>query len=293
MTSSAKRPFISIVTPSLNQARFLGEAIDSVRLQRYPQHEHLVLDGASVDGSTDVLRHATETSAINTLWWRSSQDGGQSAALNEGFARASGDIIGWLNADDRYRPGCFEEVARAFALYPEVDVLYGDYTLIDEAGNHLAMRREIEFSRFVLRYHRVLYIPTTAAFFRRRIFDDGHFLSDSLHYAMDLDLFLRLSDAGYEFRHLAKVLADFRVHPSSKSVEFMDRQRAEHRSIVLRGTPIAERFQSMRIRSVAASALQIPAAAVRYGEKLLRGFYLPDEPPQDTFETFGRDGTRP
>ncbi len=271
----------------------MGEAIESVRLQNYPRHEHLVLDGASTDGSTDLLQRAGERSGPNRLWWRSSRDGGQSQALNEGFSRAAGDIIGWLNADDRYRPGCFDEVANTFALYPEVDVLYGDYTLINEAGDHLAMRREIEFNRFVLRYHRVLYIPTTAAFFRRRIFDEGHFLSNSLHYAMDLDFFLRLSDAGYEFRHLSKLLADFRVHSSSKSIAFIDRQRAEHRSIILRETPIAQTFQSMRVRNVAASFLQLPAAVVRYGEKLLRGFYLPYEPPENTFEAFGRDRRRP
>ena len=173
-------------------------------------------------------------------------------------------------------------------MYPEIDVLYGDYTLIDAAGKHLAMRREIEFNHFVLRYHRVLYIPTTAAFFRRRIFDDGHFLANSLHYAMDLDFFLRLADAGYKFRHLTKVLADFRVHAASKSIEFIDRQRAEHRSIVLRGTPLANRFESMRVRNAAATLLQVPAGLVRYGEKLLRGFYLPYEIPAEGMQTRDR-----
>ncbi len=280
MTSKAGHPFISIVTPSLNQAQYLGEAMESVRQQRYPRHEHLVLDGGYTDGSAVLLKRASHASIGSQLWRRSGSDGGQSAALNEGFARASGDIIGWLNADDRYRPGCFEKVANTFALYPEIDVLCGDYTLIDAAGKHPAMRREIDFNHFVLRYHRVLYIPTTADFFRRRIFDDGHFLTNSLQYAMDLDFFLRLADAGYQFRCLARVLADFRIHTASKSIEFIDRQRAEHRSIILRETPLAQRFQSMRVRSAAATLLQVPAL-MRYGEKLLRGFYLPYEIPEE------------
>jgi glycosyltransferase involved in cell wall biosynthesis len=268
-----KLPSISIVTPSLNQGSFLGEALESVRFQSYLAGEHLVLDGGSNDGTVDLLQ--SFGSIYPSLRWRSGPDGGQSAALNEGFAKASGDVIGWLNADDRYRAGCFEQVAKVFAEHPEVDVLYGDYTFIDPVGNHLALRREIEFSRFILRYHKVLYIPTAAAFFRRRVFEEGHFLSNSLHYAMDLEFFLRLDEAGYKFFHLAEVLADFRIHPAAKSTQFVDRQRAEHRQIVLRSTPLARRFRSMPVRNAAANALQIPAALLRYSEKLLRGCYLP------------------
>jgi glycosyltransferase involved in cell wall biosynthesis len=264
---------ISIVTPSLNQGSFLGEALESVRSQGYPACEHLVLDGGSNDGTVDLLRSFASTRP--EVWWRSGPDGGQSGALNEGFARASGDVIGWLNADDRYRPGCFEQVAKAFAEHPEVDILYGDYTFIGQAGNHLSLRREIGFSRFILRYHKVLTIPTAAAFFRRRVFEEGHFLTNSLHYAMDLDLFLRLDEAGYKFMHLAQVLADFRIHPAAKSTQFVDRQRAEHRQVVLRRTPLGRWFPSMPMRNAAASALQIPAALLRYSQKLLRGCYLP------------------
>jgi glycosyltransferase involved in cell wall biosynthesis len=266
-------PSISIVTPSLNQGSFLAEALESVRCQSLVACEHLVLDGGSDDKTVDVLQSFAAKSPA--LWWRSRPDGGQSAALNEGFDRASGDIIGWLNADDRYRPGCFEAVARTFAEHPEIDVLYGDYTFIDPVGKHIGLRREIEFSRFILRYHRVLYIPTAAAFFRRRVFEEGHFLSNLLHYAMDLEFFLRLDAAGFRFFHLAEVLADFRIHPAAKSTQFVDRQRAEHRQVVLQTTPLRRRFPSIRTRNVAVSALQIPAALLRYSEKLLRGLYLP------------------
>jgi glycosyltransferase involved in cell wall biosynthesis len=273
MNSPTQLPTISIVTPSLNQVSFLGEALASVRSQRYPAYEHLVFDGGSKDGTVELLQSAMKAYAGKRLWWHSGPDGGQSHALNRGFAKASGDIVGWLNADDRYRPGCFEQVAKVFAEHPEVDVLYGDYTLMDEAGKHLVLRREIEFSRFVLRYHRVLYIPTTATFFRRRIFEEGNFLSDTLHYAMDLEFFLHLDHAGYKFLHLPAVLADFRVHSASKSIQFIDRQRMEHRNIVLQKTPLAQLYRSIWLRNAAASFLQIPAGLMRYSEKLLRGFY--------------------
>jgi len=268
------QPLISIVTPSLNQAHFLSEALESVRGQTYGPIEHLVLDGGSNDGSTEVLSNFGGGNLSHSLWWRSSRDGGQSEALNEGFAKASGEIIGWLNADDRYRQGCFQAVAETFADHPDVDILYGDYTFINEAGDHIALRREIEFSRFILRYHKVLYIPTTATFFRRRIFDEGNFLSNELHYAMDLEFFLRLSDVGYKFLHLPVVLADFRLHACSKSVAFKKQQSSEHRSVILNNTPLTQ-VHSVRMRGAFADILQAPAALLRYSEKLRRGFYLP------------------
>ena len=270
------QPFFSIVTPSFNQAAYLGEALQSVHSQHYPAHEHIVLDAASTDDSPNLLRRIHASAAGTHLIYRSHPDGGQSAALNEGFAQAQGDIIGWLNADDRYRPDCFQQVAGTFARHPEIDILYGDYTLISPTGRDLALRREIDFNHFILKYHRVLYIPTTATFFRRRIFDDGHFLRDDLHYAMDLDFFLRLAAAGYRFQHLSRTLADFRVHPASKSTRFIHRQRAEHRSIVLESTPLAHRLPSLALRNAAASLLQIPAALLRYSEKLLSGYYFND-----------------
>jgi glycosyltransferase involved in cell wall biosynthesis len=280
MTTLSRHPLISIITPSLNQAQFLREALESVQSQTYAPIEHIVLDGGSKDSSRELLERFSSGQENRSLWWRSSKDEGQSAALNEGFARSTGEIIGWLNADDRYRPHCLEAVERAFAEHPEVDIFYGDYTFMDESGKHLALRREIEFSRFILRYHHVLYVATTATFFRRRIFDEGNFLETSLHYAMDLEFFLRLADAGYRFQHLPNVLADFRVHPASKSSAFRERQRAEHRRIVMDTTPLSHRIKSPSLRNIAASALQVPAAMMRYSEKLRRGLYFstPDLP---------------
>ena len=268
------RPLISIVTPSFNQAPFLGEALHSVRGQHYPDLEHLVLDAASTDGTQDLLRDFQQRHPDHDLVFRSHPDAGQSAALNEGFAAAKGQIIGWLNADDRYRPECFEHIVAAFKRHPKVDVFYGDYTTIDQQGGHISLRREIEFSQFILRYFHVLYIPTTATFFRRRIFDEGHFLRQDLHYAMDLEFFLRLADAGYRLQHLPTVLADFRMHLDSKSVRFRERQRHEHRQIVLNSTPLARLIHSSRTRNTAATALQVPAALLRYSEKLMRGYYF-------------------
>src|SRR3981081_3138601 len=225
-------PLISIVTPSFNQARFIGDALESVRLQNNENCEHLVIDGMSTDGTVDLLRNQTATAKRQTMYWISEKDTGQSEALNKGFRRAKGEIIGWLNSDDRYRIGSFDHIVQAFEENPKVDIFYGDYVMVDETGKVLKIRREIEFNAFILLYHRILYIPTTATFFRRRIFEEGNGLDESLQYAMDLEFFIRLSGRGYRFRHIPQLLADFRMQPNSKTCSFPELQRAEHQQVV-------------------------------------------------------------
>lgn len=264
----------SIVTPSLNQGRFLGEALESVRLQHYPDVEHLVLDGASSDESIALLRSLDGKPAWEHVCWRSELDCGQSDALNRGFQMASGEIIGWLNADDRYRPGCFDHVARAFAENPEVDVVYGDFTVMNERGVIQNVRREIGFSRFILLYHHVLYIPTPSTFFRRRVFADGNWLDRNLHYAMDYEFFLRLAKAGYRFRHIPQVIADFRLHPQSKSCSMEQAQSEEKKRIMWSAAPVSRRIKSPYLRQLAFAGLQLTAGLMRWSQKLVRGYYF-------------------
>lgn len=266
-------PLISIVTPSFNQVSFIDEALESVRLQNAANCEHLVIDGMSTDGTVDLLRkHATNGKQQN-MSWISERDRGQSEALNKGFRRANGEIVGWLNSDDRYRAGCFEHVARAFEENPDVDVFYGDYLMVDAIGKVLKIRREIEFSAFVLLYHRILYIPTTATFFRRRVFEEGNWLDETLQYAMDVEFFIRLSKRGYRFKHIPQLLADFRLQPDSKTCSYPDRQRMEHRQVVLAAAPICHGLKNARAKDLALTLFSSIAGIRRYSEKMLRGYY--------------------
>jgi glycosyltransferase involved in cell wall biosynthesis len=265
---------ISIVTPSLNQGRYLGEALESVRLQAYPEVEHLVLDGNSTDDTVSLLKSLKGKREWEHVCWRSELDAGQSDALNRGFKLASGDIIGWLNSDDRYRRGCFDHVIKAFAENPAVDVFYGDYTLIDGDGKVLEVRREIEFSRFILLHHRVLYIATTTTFFRRRIFEEGNWLRPDLHYAMDYEFFLRLAAAGYRIRRIPQALADFRVHSESKSSRMKKVQLTEKQNIMRSFSSLTRRCSLPSLRSILFLGLQIAAGLMRWSEKMFRGHYL-------------------
>lgn len=262
-----------MVTPSFNQASFVGEALRSVQQQSYRRHEHLVIDGKSTDGTVALLRDMTASQELTDVRWISEPDSGQSEALNKGFREARGEIIGWLNADDRYRPGCFEQIVQAFAENPDVDIFYGDYVVVDESGKELQVRREIEFSAFILLYHRVLYIPTTASFFRRRVFEENNWLEEKLHYAMDLEFFIRLAARGYRFKHIPKVIADFRVHPESKSCSAPDKQRLEHEQVVFEAAPIFRRLRPSLLRGPVLALLRLIAGVERYSEKLFKGYY--------------------
>jgi len=268
---------ISIVTTSFNQQCFIEEAIESVSTQNYPCMEHIVIDGCSTDGTVEWLQRNADR--WETLHWNSGPDSGQSEALNKGFRQAKGDIIGWLNSDDRYRAGAMAAVARAFAENPDVDVIYGDYTLIDDAGNNLTTRREIAFNAFTLLHHRISYVPTTATFFRRRIFDECNWLNEELHYAMDFEFFVRLSAGGYRFKHIPITLADFRLHSASKTCTRASMQLAETRAIArLYSRTSSIRLQ--RLRDSAFALCQYAAAILRYSEKLMRGYYFTQRNPK-------------
>jgi glycosyltransferase involved in cell wall biosynthesis len=232
-----------------------------------------VIDGNSTDGTVEFLRDLTTDGKQQNVSWVSERDSGQSEALNRGFRQAKGDIIGWLNSDDRYRTGCFEHIVQAFEENPGIDIFYGDYLLVNELDSRFQIRREIEFSRFILLYHRVLYIPTTTTFFRRRIFDEGNWLDEGLQYAMDLDFFIRLSAHGYCFKHIPQLLADFRLQAKSKTCSAPDRQRVEHQQVICAAAPILRGVEPSYFRKVAFSVLRLIAGVKRYSEKLLRGYY--------------------
>ena len=191
-------PRITIVTPTLNQARYLERTILSVLNQDYPNLEYIVLDGGSTDGTQDIIHRYKRFLAYS----RSMPDGGQAAALKEGFQRASGDIFAWINSDDMYLPGVLKEVARIMKDDPDTDVCYGNMLLIDSESRLVGERRVTgcsnRFMNLGFRYGGFgVYQP--ASFWRRGLYEGVGGIDPSLHFDMDNDLFIRFALKGSRF----------------------------------------------------------------------------------------------
>lgn len=219
-------PRVSIVTPSFMQRDYLRDALDSVRCQSGALSvEHIVCDGGSDDGTAELL-------ATSGARWVSEPDSGQSEALNKGFAMAEGSILGWLNADDYYLRDALSLVCDYFDAHPDTDVLYADCLFVDARGALLRAKAEHPFSIQLLR-HYGCFIPSTAAFFSRRLLDSGQLhVDETLHFVMDYELFMRLAHSGVRFRYLPRYIAGFRMHELNKSHD--DVRRLAERRVVQR-----------------------------------------------------------
>jgi GT2 family glycosyltransferase len=211
------RPKLSIVTPSYQQARYLGETMRSV-LRQDVTVEYVVQDGGSTDGSADLIRQL----APRLHAWASARDAGQADAIARGFAQTTGgpdDVMAWLNSDDYYQPGALAFVADYFAQHPEVDVLYGHRIVVDEESREIARWFLPAHDDAVMRLND--FIPQETLFWRRRVWDQAGGLDTSFQFAIDWDLLLRFSAAGAKIVRVPYFLACFRAHAAQKTAAFM------------------------------------------------------------------------
>lgn len=198
-----------MVTPSLNQGQFLEETLLSVIGQQYPSLEYIVLDGGSTDESVEVIRKYER----HLAHWASEKDHGQAAAINQGFRRATGEILAWLNSDDTYLPGTLAHVAAT--LDPSrSEILFGNC-------RHLAPSET--YGSDVPRRHATMnlaladYIIQPSTFWTRKAWDATGPLDESLTFAFDWDWLIRARKAGVIFHPDDRTLATYRMHPGHKS----------------------------------------------------------------------------
>ena len=208
---ASERPLVSIVTPSYNQGVFLKRTINSVLNQDYPNIEYIVIDGGSEDGSLDILK-----SHKDSFEWVSEPDRGQTHAINKGFARARGTILGYLNSDDILYPDAVSTVVEQFHKNPEVDMLYGKADYIDKEDNKTGM-----YNTDVYSFERNMFdccICQPASFWRKRVADIAGKFDEDLHYAMDYDYWLRMDRAGGRMLHIPDILAASRRYEGTKTL---------------------------------------------------------------------------
>ncbi len=215
---------VSFVIPTRNQAPFVSRCVDSCLAQSVADSEILVMDGASTDGTQQLLARYGDR-----IRWTSEPDAGQGDAVNKGVARARGEIIAWINSDDRYAdPSVLSDVLAAFAADPRRDVVYGEGLTVDAAGRPLRPYRTREIRRTAdLVLHPSSPVLQPATFFRRELFLAVGGIDASLHYALDYDLWLRMFPRARAVHHVRRPLAVATYHPGAKSVGGMLEQIRE------------------------------------------------------------------
>jgi glycosyltransferase involved in cell wall biosynthesis len=250
-------PRLTIITPTLNQAGFIERTIRSVLDQEYENLEYLIVDGGSKDGTLEVI----ERYADRIAWWVSEPDEGQTDALNKGLARATGDVVAYINSDDYYLPGAFETAIRTLEEQPDAWWAAGAARFVDAVGRTTDVWHARRPGR-----HRHLWMllpwsaPQPSSFWRKRAFDElGPFRRD-MHYVFDTEFALRLAYAGHPPAIVPAELSVRVVHPEAKSWDLAPFRREQARFVKLFGPSLTpyERFRLRLTRMLI--SLRVPQA---------------------------------
>ena len=213
-----KYPRISIITPSYNQGHFIEETIRSVLLQGYPNLEYIIIDGGSTDNTVEIIRKYEPW----ITYWVSEGDRGQTHAINKGLARATGEILAYLNSDDYYLPGTLFRIAEHFNQHPETDLLHGRCCYVNEQGEKMGEQfgNISTFAEIIdiwgVWWQKQQFVQPEV-FWSRRITDKVGTFNETLNYVMDYDYWCRILQAGGRVGQVADEVACFRFTAVQKS----------------------------------------------------------------------------
>lgn len=246
-------PTISVITPCFNSQATIRDTIVSVMTQDFQDWEHIFIDGGSKDDTTRILAEYPH------LQWTSEQDQGLYDAMNKGIARARGEFVVILNADDCFRPQALTHAARAFTQHPEWDALFGDVIFVDEQHREIYRRAEACYDYRVLLYgldyicHQTLFVRRTA-YARLGGYRHKEFLGSA-----DLEFKLRLGREQCRVGHVPQFLVDYRYHLHGQSADRrMIRSRIQEAVVIRReyGNPGGFRGRLLQILYKAKRQLQ-------------------------------------
>jgi glycosyltransferase involved in cell wall biosynthesis len=223
-------PRITLVTPSFNQGAFIEATLRSVLLQEYPNLEYMVFDGGSTDGAAEVVRGYAPWLAHHEI----GADRGQSSAINRGFARATGEILGWVNSDDRLLPGALWRIAEAARRDPSCVAWVGGVRSVAPDGRLIFPKVPRNLTREQLAdWGHGADFAQPGCFFSRKAFESAGPADESLHYAFDVDLWLRLAAQG-RFAEVEGFLAEETIHPAAKTYAQRGKSLAELHLVQIR-----------------------------------------------------------
>ena len=201
---------VSIITPSFNQASYLKQTILSVLDQDYPRIEYLVIDGASTDDSVEIIKKYAD----QLTYWVSEKDNGQADAINKGFARATGELIAWLNSDDYYLAGAVSSAVKIFEENPDAVLVYGDMLAVDEHGKTFNTLKYKQLTLKDLLCFQIIGQP--AVFMRRSALEKTFGLDPALHFLLDHFLWIQIAQHG-KILHVDQTWAAARYHAEAKN----------------------------------------------------------------------------
>jgi len=251
------QPKISIVTPCFNQAAYLEETIQSILGQKYANLEYIIVDGGSTDGTVEIIKRY----APQLAWWVSESDGGQYDAINKGFARATGEIFAWINADDTYLPWTLKVVAQIFSSIPQAEWISSLFpVLLDEKGAAFQCAPTRRFGQEAFwrgeylpecGWYAVGWIQQESTFWRRSLWERaGGRLDTKFQLAGDFELWARF----YKEADLIGVptpLATFRFREGQRSQTHFKTYLEEARSAFqLHGGRPPKGFESWSLRKL-------------------------------------------
>ncbi|HEX3933762.1 MAG TPA: glycosyltransferase family 2 protein [Puia sp.] len=182
------RPKITIVTPNYNQAEFLEQTILSVTEQQYPDLEYIIIDGGSTDGSIEIIKKYEK----HLAYWISEPDEGLYHALQKGFDKASGEVLGWINSDDMLHPGSLSVIGEIFSSFEKIRWITGCPSALDEKGRTVAVADGKQWSKYNFYLYDYRWIQQESTFWRRSLWQQaGSQLNLQIKYAADFELWLR------------------------------------------------------------------------------------------------------
>ena len=202
-------PKLSIVTPSLNQGKYIEETILSVRNQKYPNYEHIIIDGGSTDETVNIVKKYPNITFVYE------KDNGMTDAINKGLRIASGEYIGWINSDDYYAENVFYKIVELFRK-DEVDWIVGNIAYRNEEDESLRKNTYFPEINYMNLLNNPDIVKQPGTFYSMEILKQVGYLNDKYRMVMDYDLFIRISNLNSPLMY-DKVVAIFRNHPDQKT----------------------------------------------------------------------------